>query len=284
VGGTNSGVEGTDLSSYNEKKVKLRVLLEAAGWIVLVAVLWGTDLLAKFSVRDQTGFGKDTFRLVSEQVTSAVAVLVMILFVVQWLRLFPLRLDAWPRAIIGHTIGSIIFAFGHFVLMVALRIPWFAVNELTYVWREPFVSNLIVEYQKDIKIYIGFVIVVSAYQYYWRSRAKMAESSADRLIVQTGAGDSVLRFEQIDYLEAARNYVSVHADGHEYVIRDTMTNVMRRLSSGPFARTHRSVIVNIDKISAIRPVDSGQRVFLTSGEDVPLSRSYREEFTRKIGG
>jgi two-component system LytT family response regulator len=128
------------------------------------------------------------------------------------------------------------------------------------------------------------VIVISAYQYYRRSKTTVAQSRADRLIVQTGAGDSVLRFEQIDYLEAARNYISVHADGREYVIRDTMTNVMRRLSGGPFARTHRSVIVNIDKIREIRSIDSGQRVFLTGGEDVPLSLSYREEFTRKIAG
>ncbi len=284
MGGTSSRVEGTDLSSDNERRVKLRVWLEAAGWIALVTVLWGTDLLAKFSERDQTGYGKDTFRLVLEQVTSAVAALVMILFVIQWLRLFPLRLGAWPRAVIGHTIGSVIFAFGHYVLMVVLRIAWFALNELTYVWRAPFVSNLIVEYQKDIKIYIGFVIIISAYQYYRRSRLSVEHSRADRLIVQTGTGDRVLRLEQIDYLEAARNYISVHADGREYVIRDTMANVMRRLSDGPFARTHRSVIVNIDKIEEIRSADSGQRVFLTTGEDVPLSRSYREEFIRKIGG
>ena len=112
----------------------------------------------------------------------------------------------------------------------------------------------------------------------------MAQSPADRLIVQTGTGDAVLRFEQIDYLEAARNYVSVHAGDREYVIRETMNNVMHKLSGGSFARTHRSFIVNIDKVREIRSVDSGLRVFLTSGEDVPLSRSCREEFTRRLGG
>jgi hypothetical protein len=283
VAGTNIIVEGTNLIIENQEKRNLRVWLEAAAWIAIVSLLWGTDLLAKFSVREQTGVGLDNFRLVSEQVTSAIAVLVMIPFLVQWLKLFPPRLDEWPRMVIGHTIGSIFFAFGHFVLMVALRIPWYALNERIYVWREHFVSNLIVEYQKDIKIYIGFVIVIAAYQYYWGSKTTMAQSRADRLVVQTGTGDSVLRFEQIDYLEAARNYIAVHADGREYVIRDTMTNVMRRLSGGPFARTHRSFIVNIDKVKEIRTQDSGQRIILTSGEDVPLSRSYREEFSRKIG-
>jgi hypothetical protein len=217
-------------------------------------------------------------------VTSAAAVLVMILFLVQWLKLFPIRMADWPRVVIGHTIGSIIFAFGHFVLMLALRIPWYALNERTFVWRQSFVSNLILEYQKDIKIYIGFVIVISAYQYYRRSRTSAPQSHVDRLIVQTGTSDSVLRLEEIDYLEAARNYILVHAGGREYMIRDTMTNVVRRLSSGPFVRTHRSFIVNIDKIKEIRTVDAGQRVILTSGEGVPLSRGYREGFTQKIGG
>jgi len=280
--GTNGRSEGTDLDDETGNRPNVRLWLEAAGWIGVVTVLWGTDLLAKFSVRDQSGIGKDTFRLVSEQVTSGIAVLAMILFLIQWLRLFPLRLNVWPRAVIGHTIGSIIFAFGHFILMIALRIPWYALNGRTYIWREPFVSNLIVEYQKDIKIYIGFVIVVAAYQYYRRSRIPAPQPGVNRLVVQTGAGDSVLRMEQIDYLEAARNYIAVHAEGREYIIRDTMANMMQRLSGPNFARTHRSYIVNIDKIRDIRTVDSGQRVFLQNGADVPLSRKYRKQFTRKI--
>jgi len=272
------------LGGKSENGINLRTWWEAAGWVALIALLWGTDLLAKFSIRDQTGVGKDTFRLVSEQVTSGIAVLVMVTFLVHWLRLFPPRIDTWPRTVIGHTIGTVIFAFGHFVLMIALRIPWYAFNGRTYIWRDPFVSNLIVEYQKDIKIYIGFVIIIAVYQHYRRSKTAVAQSRADRLMVQTGSGDTVLRFEQIDYLEAARNYVAVHAEGREYVIRETMTNVMRRLSGGPFAQTHRSFIVNLDKVSQIRSVDSKQRVFLHGGEHVPLSRSYRDKFAKIIAG
>ncbi len=275
---------GTCLSTDNENKNILRSCFEAAGWTVLIAILWGTDLLAKISERNQTGFGKDNFLLISEQITSAVAVLIMVLFVVRWLKLFPLKRDVWVQAVIGHTAGSILFAFGHHGLMVAFRIPWYAANGLDYVWREPFVANLIVEYQKDIKIYFGLVVIATAYRLYLRSRSVPVSPRADRLIVQTGGGDSVLRFEQIDYLEAARNYIAVHAEGREYVVRDTMDNLVRRLSSGPFARTHRSFIVNIDKIREIRPVDSKQRIFLHSGADLPLSRSYRDGFGAIIAG
>jgi two-component system LytT family response regulator len=49
-----------------------------------------------------------------------------------------------------------------------------------------------------------------------------------------------------------------------------------RLSGGVFARTHRSFIVNVEKIREVRPTDSSHRVFLLNGAELPLSRSYRE--------
>jgi hypothetical protein len=298
----------------------------AAGWIVVVTVLWGADLLVKMSERDAAGFGKDDFRLISEQVTSAVAVLIMIPLVLRWLRMFPLRRDAWAAAVVGHTVGSIFFAFGHHSLMIAMRIPWYAFNGLNYVWREHFVSNLVVEYQKDIKIYAGILLVATAGSLYRRSRpsksplpggptapdprrdelsagpvpapatAPRAEDAAGptperflaasggRLLVQTGKGNSVVRYEDIECLEAARNYVTVHAAGGEYVVRETMSKLMDRLSGGPFARTHRSYIVNIDQIEEIRPVDSRQCIRLKSGREIPLSRGYRDAFTEFLTG
>ena len=284
VNGTKFGMTGTDPNGGTRGPDKFRRAGEAAGWFVLVAVLWGTDLLVKFSERERSGVATDTFRLVSEQATSAIAALVMVLFIVQWLRLFPLQRDAWPRAVIGHTLGSVLFAFGHFSLMVLLRVPWYALNGRTYIWREPFVSNLIVEYQKDIKIYLGFVVLIVAYQAFRRSRRPTPKAGADRLLVQTGAGESVLRFEQIDYLEAARNYIAVHADGREFIVRDTMSNLMQKLAGGPFARSHRSYIVNIDKIREIRTIDSKPVIRMESGVTVPLSRGYRDEFRKFITG
>ena len=284
VGGTSDAVGGTSLSGEIGKTRNLRTWLEAAGWVALVAILWGSDLVAKYLASQQFGTEVDMFRLVSEQVTSAVAVLIMVPFLIQWLKLLPLSLAAWPRLVIGHTAGSIFFAFGHFVLMIALRIPWYALNDRTFIWRDPFVNNLIVEYQKDIKIYIGFVVLISAYQYYRRSKSAESQPHPGRLVVQSGTGSTVLQLEDIDYLEAARNYVAVHAGGREYIIRDTMTNLLRRLSAGPFERTHRSFVVNINRISEIRAADSGQRIILTTGAEVPLSRSYRDDFNRKVGG
>ncbi|MDX1406361.1 MAG: LytTR family DNA-binding domain-containing protein [Woeseiaceae bacterium] len=283
LAGTNASIEGTSLSGNTATKSSLRKVWEVAAWIALVAVLWGTDLLAKLSERDQFGVGKDTFRLVSEQVTSALAVLVMVLFLVEWLKLFPLSLKNWPRTVIGHTIGTVLFAFGHYSLMVALRAAWYALSDHPYIWRQPFVSNLVVEYQKDIKIYIGFVVVIAAYRYYQRSREPLAQSAVNRLVVQTGSGDKVMRIEQIEYLEAAKNYVAVHSSGREYILRETMANMARKLPADSFVRIHRSFIVNVDQISEIKAADSGHRVILLNGQELPLSRNYREAVARIIG-
>ncbi len=261
-----------------------RKAIEAGGWILLVTVLWGSDLLAKLQERDQLGYGKSDFLLISEQATSAIAVLIMIPFVVRWLRLFPILIDRWAAAVIGHTAGTVIFAFGHFSIMVMLRIPWYAFHGRDYVWRANFVDNLLVEYQKDIKIYLGILAVLLAYRLFRNSRTAEPDPKPDRLAVQTRDGERLLRFDEIDYLEAARNYVSVYSGGREFVIRETMANLEKRLAHGPFVRCHRSFIVNADKVREIRSVDSGHQIVLSDGSEVALGRSYKTAFTRAVTG
>jgi DNA-binding LytR/AlgR family response regulator len=128
--------------------------------------------------------------------------------------------------------------------------------------------------------------VITAYQYMRRAGRKPESStpttSEGRLLVQTGRGDALLHFDEIDYLEGARNYVTVHAGDREYVVRDTMANLLDKLATGPFVRTHRSYIVNIDRAREIRCVDSAFSVLLRSGREVPLSRGYRDAFKARF--
>ena len=264
----------------------LRTWFEAAAWVVLVLLLWGSDLLVKFAERDEFGIGKGDFRLVAEQATSATAVLLMIPFVIVWLRKFPLQLGAWTQAVVGHTVGTIIFAAGHYSLMVLMRMAVYAIAGAPYIWREPFLSNLVLEYQKDIKVYVAIVAIVTAYRFFARTRQGAPESvrSGGRLLVQTGSGESILRFEQIDYLEAARNYVSVYSGGREYLVRETLANLERKLPREKFARAHRSYVVNVDRIREIRSVDSGHQLVLDDGASIPLSRGYRDAFRKAFTG
>jgi LytTr DNA-binding domain len=266
--------------------VRRRTLLEALAWTVLVTFLWTVDTIGKIYYRNTWGIGKDNFRLISDQVTSAIAVLILVLFVVHWLRLFPIQRDRWLSVLIGHIVGSALFAFFHMTLMIVFRSVVFFLVDATYYWKDGFATNLLLEYQKDIKIYLGIIAIVSGYRFFRRSRdvERKPPAKANRLLVQTGAGEAVLRYEQIDYLEAARNYVSVHADGKEYLVRDTIANIEQELSSGPFARSHRSYVVNLDKVAEVRSVDGSLKVRLTTGALLPLSRGYRDGFREAMKG
>lgn len=261
-----------------------RTVMEATAWVVAVSILWGVDLLTKVAERDVAGFGKSDLRLVTEQYTSALAILCMLVFVVYWLRIFPLRKEAWLPAIAGHAVGTMFFGLGHYSLIVLFRSIAYSFTTHQYNWRPEFVQNLIVEYQKDIKIYLGAIIVMTAYQYYRSTRDSVAPAqiAEQKMIVQTGSGEAVVSYADIDYLEAARNYVVVHAGGKEFLLRETISSLDKQLSNGPFVRTHRSYIANTEKIAEIKAAGSAYRLRLHDGSDVPLSRSYRDRVRKSF--
>lgn len=263
-----------------------RRIAESAAWAAAIAFLWTVDTLSKLSVREQTGIGKDDFRLFTDQGTSAAAALLMVPFVIYWLRLFPLNRSQWVPAIIGHTFGSVIFAFGHYSLMVLFRVIVFAMNGMQYSWASSYAANLIVEYQLDIKIYAGIVLIITTYGLWRRSRTPAGQPAPlpGRIVVQTGTGESIVKLEDIDYLAASRNYVAVHAGSREYLLRNTINNLERQLAGGTFVRTHRGYIVNVDRIREIRAVDSGHRILLKDGREIPLSRSYRDAIRNRLAG
>lgn len=259
----------------------LRRLGEAAFFVVLVAVLWTADTLTKFNQLRFFGYEPDGFRLITEQATSAIVVLLLVPAVAWWLSRFPLQRGRLVAAAAGHILGSILFAVAHYFLMVGLRFVVFGIAGERYVFSDFWFRNLVVEYQKDIKIYVVTVGIIAAYRYAraTRARAPAATVAADRLVVQTGKGETIIRRNDIEYLEAARNYVTVSTEDRDFLVRNTLAKLEEQLAPGQIVRTHRSYLVNIDRIVEIRTTDSGgHEIHLRSGKTVPLSRGYRDRF------
>jgi hypothetical protein len=282
------------VSGKNEGTGRRRVL-EIAFWPLIIAFFWTLDGWNKLAERERTGVGLNDFRLVAEQTTSAAAALCMVAFVAWWTRRFPLNSRRWGRTVAAYFAGSVLFAAGHYLLIVLFRIVVFHFSGRRYGVAESHLGNLVFEYQKDIKIYLSMVAIMVAYRY-WRDygrgrleprprRPEMTEPGDPnpRLVVQTGSGERILKADQIDYLQAARNYVSIHAEGQEYILRETLGGLHARLRPADFVRTHRSYLVNMEKVREIRPAESGAwRVLLSSGADIPLSRTYRDSFRTLI--
>jgi two-component system LytT family response regulator len=100
----------------------------------------------------------------------------------------------------------------------------------------------------------------------------------ERIVVRSGGRILILRVEDIDWLEAASNYVRIHAGGRQYLLRDTMSNLEARLNPEQFVRIHRSTIVRMDRIKELEPLFQGDYVLiLEDGTRLTSSRGYRDK-------
>ena len=95
-------------------------------------------------------------------------------------------------------------------------------------------------------------------------------------------GQRLLRIEldKIRWIDAAGDYMCIHTDDETHVLRGTMQDLERRLDPRRFARVHRSSIVNLERVKALRPHHNGECFLsLDSGHELKLSRSYRDKVT-----
>ncbi|HXT41957.1 MAG TPA: LytTR family DNA-binding domain-containing protein, partial [Candidatus Angelobacter sp.] len=106
----------------------------------------------------------------------------------------------------------------------------------------------------------------------------------DRLAVKSGGKVLVLKLDEIDWIEAADNYVNLHVGGESHLHRETMSALERKLSASEFIRISRSTIVNIERIKELQPLFHGEyAVILRNGTRLTLSRSHREKLDRLLG-
>jgi len=101
----------------------------------------------------------------------------------------------------------------------------------------------------------------------------------ERLVVKTVGRVFFLKTEEIDYIEAAGNYLKLHVGRESHMIRETMNGIEVKLDPSQFMRIHRSTVVNVDRIKELHPMFSGDySVILRDGTELALSRNYRERF------
>lgn len=99
-----------------------------------------------------------------------------------------------------------------------------------------------------------------------------------RLAVRTAGKTVFVDVEDIDWMEAAENYVQLHAGRVEHLLHVTMNTIEKSLDPELFLRIHRSVIVNIKRIKELQPVTHGEYVVtLTTGVRLQSSRMYNDK-------
>ena len=122
-----------------------------------------------------------------------------------------------------------------------------------------------------------------------RLAALLAEFKPDagapeRLAVKSSGRVVFVKTSDVDWIEAADNYVNLHVGNESHLHRETLTALAERLPPKKFVRISRSTIVNVDRIKELQPLFHGEyAVILRNGKTLTLSRSYRDVVDQLIG-
>ena len=98
-----------------------------------------------------------------------------------------------------------------------------------------------------------------------------------QLVIRDGRRTVKVDVKDIDWIEAAGDYMCVHADGETHIMRSTMKALEEQLSPALFQRVHRSTIVNVTRVKELVAHMNGEYfLVLDSGDRLKLSRNYRD--------
>lgn len=87
-----------------------------------------------------------------------------------------------------------------------------------------------------------------------------------------------INFDEVDYVEGLREYVSIYVNGERIITLDSMKNMEKQLPSDRFMRIHKSYIVALNSIRAL----NGNMVEISKEKSLPVGKSYKEELIKLI--
>ena len=104
-----------------------------------------------------------------------------------------------------------------------------------------------------------------------------------RIAVKAGGRAFFVRTDDVDWIEAADNYVRVHAGATSYLVRESLRALEAKLDPAVFLRIHRSFMINVDAIRELQPWFHGDHVvILRNGARLMCSRRYDERLRRLL--
>jgi two-component system LytT family response regulator len=102
-----------------------------------------------------------------------------------------------------------------------------------------------------------------------------------RLVVKSEGRVIFLKMDEIDWIEAAGDYASLHVGSRTHLLRETLNSLEARLDPARFVRIHRSTIVQAARIRELDALPNRElRIRLVDGKELKVSRSYRDHLDR----
>ncbi|PCH60340.1 MAG: DNA-binding response regulator [SAR86 cluster bacterium] len=113
---------------------------------------------------------------------------------------------------------------------------------------------------------------------------KATQASPDaRIIVRSHGQIYFLQAQDIIWVEAAGDYVTIHTSDKSHLLRDTMRNMEKRLDPHGFKRVHRSAIVKLSCVQQLKSnPNNDYHVVLKNGTTLNLGRSYKDSLYQSL--
>tara|TARA_R110002072_G_scaffold170552_2_gene324252 strand:+ start:201752 stop:202573 length:822 start_codon:yes stop_codon:yes gene_type:complete len=101
---------------------------------------------------------------------------------------------------------------------------------------------------------------------------------SEKLAIKDGASTTFVPVRDIDWIDAAGDYMCVHVKGETHIMRTTMKELEALLDPTVFQRVHRSTIVNLDRVEKVSSHINGEfHLTLSCGASLKMSRSYKDK-------
>lgn len=100
----------------------------------------------------------------------------------------------------------------------------------------------------------------------------------EKLAIKDGASTTFVPVRDIDWIDAAGDYMCVHVKGETLIMRTTMKELESQLDPSVFQRVHRSTIVNLNRVEKVSSHINGEfHLTLSCGTSLKMSRSYKDK-------
>ncbi len=285
---------------WPERYRPLRRSAEVAFWAILLLVQAAFNSVVTLIDLRSAGRPVAAWEPALWELSSALVVGLLIPAIVAFERRFPLHWDTLRRHLPWHLVGSVVYCSIHLAGMMALRHLAYSSMGAEYRLSGPWWAQWGYEYLKDVRSYalivsslVGYRFLLLRLQGEARVLDRPEDSSAtgpaapapppslpvqrpERFLVRKLRREFLIAASDIAWLEAEANYVGLHVNGHDYLVRSTLADFLLQLDPTRFVRVHRSYAVNLDAVAEIEPLDSGDaRLLMKDGSTVPCSRRYR---------
>jgi hypothetical protein len=285
----------TTVSLY-QRYLPRRRWFEAGYWLLSCVIAAAANSGTAILEHVRAGDGLAAWQPMVWEASSSLTILALAPAVVWFTGRWPLHWDTWRRRWPLYLLASIVWSLLHVGGMVGLRHLAYVLEGSAYdfgYWPR----ELLYEYLKDVRSFSGMVALLHAYR--WLLRRLQGEASLldapedgapveavdrpERFLVRKLGREFLVAAADIEWAQAAGNYVNLRVRGHDYPLRSTIAGIEARLDPSRFARIHRSYLVNLDRVTAIEPLDTGDaRVHMDDGAALPCSRRYRTALRERV--